>query len=129
MEKIHETRKMDDIFHCPLDKESLYNYSVDYLLKYHDEKELVNVFELANHLSDITDDANKIELFNCIRQKTAEHIGFEITNTMVAYLEALRIYLNNEHGIQFSKDQVSVGLKETEDFDLITQTYIENVLV
>ena len=126
--KIYETRKNDSIFHCQLDKVSLYDYCFDYLLKYQEEEELVNVFELANHLSSSTDDANKIELLNYIRQKSVEHIGFQITTTSVAYLEALRIFLNKEHGIKFRKDQVSDSLKEPEDFGLITQSYIENVL-
>lgn len=131
-EKIHETRKFDNTFHCQVEKECLYDYFFDYLCEYEKDKEFVNVFESVLLLIKLTNDTKKIELLNFINGKVDEQLSFDRLNITKNYIKNLSDFLYNELSKKFSSNTITKfgALKSdlTDDLDFLTNIYVQKVL-
>ena len=97
-EQIYESRKREDIFHCKLEIDHIYNYCLDYLIKHQKDNEVVNVYTMATNLMKMTTDAREKESVKNILD------NISVTNTNTTYENNLRKYIFTEYGIELSTE-------------------------
>ena len=110
---IYESRKRDDIFHCKLEIDHVYNYCLDYIIKYQKDNEIVNVFTMASDLIKMTTGVRE--------KKILKHIlnNISVINTNTTYENNLKKYINAEYEIE---------LLQNENYNKMIDLYFEKAL-